>query len=167
MTASTKTSRSSRSRVPSLAPSYRRGIRWKTTLTLLILGLAVLAVYFPMRTAPGDNTLQGGDYLQLHLFRIRFAQEALFGPHRHLPGWYPRELLGTPFWSDMQNFPLLPTRLVLLRERLAYLSSAQRRRHGHSPAPVFLPPECCADTCLYWKRISPCRCSCGWCTVAW
>jgi hypothetical protein len=114
MTASTKTSRSSRSRVPSLAPSYRRGIRWKTTLTLLILGLAVLAVYFPMRTAPGDNTLQGGDYLQLHLFRIRFAQEALFGPHRHLPGWYPRELLGTPFWSDMQNFPLLPTRLVLL-----------------------------------------------------
>jgi hypothetical protein len=114
MTLSPKTSRSSRSQVSRLAQPERRGVEWKTFLTLLVLGLAVLAVYFPVRTAPGDNTLQGGDYLQLHLFRIRFAQEALFGPHPHLPGWYPRELLGTPFWSDVQNFPLLPNRLVLL-----------------------------------------------------
>jgi hypothetical protein len=30
-----------------------------------------------------------------------------------LPGWYPRELLGTPFWSNTQNFPFLPTRLAV------------------------------------------------------
>jgi hypothetical protein len=90
------------------------GPRWKTALTLLIMAIAVLAVYFPIQTSPGDNTLLGLDFDQLHMRRLEFAESALFGPHPHLPGWYPRELLGTPFWSNIQDFPLLPTRLILL-----------------------------------------------------
>jgi Bacterial membrane protein YfhO len=87
---------------------------WKPALCLILLALAVIIVYFPIRTQPGDNTLAGVDYLVLHRYRIAFAQEALFGSHPHLPGWYPRDLLGTPFWSNIQNFPLLPTRLAIL-----------------------------------------------------
>jgi hypothetical protein len=90
------------------------GPRWKTALTLLVMAIAVLAVYFPIQTSPGDNTLLGLDFDQLHMRRLEFAESALFGPHPHLPGWYPRELLGTPFWSNIQDFPLLPTRLILL-----------------------------------------------------
>ena len=74
----------------------------------------VLAVYVPVRTSPTDNALVGLDYFELHLFRIRFAQQTLFSPGPHLPGWYPRELLGTPFWSNIQDFPFLPTRLLML-----------------------------------------------------
>jgi hypothetical protein len=81
---------------------------------LLLLALAVLAVYFPFRTHPQDNSLLGIDYFQVHMRRMKFAEDALFSPNPHLPGWYPRELLGTPFWSNIQNFPLLPTRLILL-----------------------------------------------------
>lgn len=88
--------------------------RWKTGLTVLVMLLAVIAVYFPVSDAPGQNALWGADFYQLHLFRIRFAQAGLFGPNSHLPSWYPRELLGTPFWSNIQSFPFLPTRLVLL-----------------------------------------------------
>jgi hypothetical protein len=76
--------------------------------------VGVIIVYFPLPANPGDNTLLGLDYFQIHLHRIRFAQESLFSPHPHFPGWYPRELLGTPFWSNIQSFPLLPTRLMLL-----------------------------------------------------
>lgn len=74
---------------------------------------AVLAVYTPFPSAPGQNTLLGTDYLLLHARRIAFAQEALLGEGA-LPGWYPRELMGTPFWANVQNFPFIPTRLVLL-----------------------------------------------------
>src|SRR5439155_917964 len=28
--------------------------------------------------------------------------------------WYSREAMGTPFFADIQNFPLIPTRLPLL-----------------------------------------------------
>ena len=31
-----------------------------------------------------------------------------------MPAWYPRELLGTPFWSNLQNFPFIPTRLLVV-----------------------------------------------------
>ena len=85
----------------------------KTLLTLLALFACVTAVYFPIPTAPGQNTLLGSDYLQLHARRIRFAQES-FSQGQGLPAWYPRELMGTPFWSNVQNFPFIPTRLPLL-----------------------------------------------------
>ncbi|MDB5293221.1 MAG: Bacterial rane protein YfhO [Phycisphaerales bacterium] len=86
----------------------------RTLPAIAIMLLAVAAVYVPIPSSQGDNTLVGFDYLELHLHRIRFAQEALWGAHPHLPAWYPRELMGTPFWSNIQNFPFLPTRLLLL-----------------------------------------------------
>jgi hypothetical protein len=73
----------------------------------------VVAVYFPVRTQPDENTLFAIDFHQLHSRRIHFAQQA-FSTTGHLPAWYPRELMGTPFWSNVQNFPFIPTRLVLL-----------------------------------------------------
>lgn len=99
---------------PDLKPLQATTARWKTGLAVLLMLAGVTAVYLPIPNAPGQNALWGADFYQLHLFRIRFAQACLFGPNSHLPAWYPRELLGTPFWSNIQSFPFLPTRLVLL-----------------------------------------------------
>lgn len=81
-------------------------------LAILLMSLAVLAVYWS--PAVPDTMLIGSDYFQLHLRRMQFARDALFAPRPMLPGWYPRELLGTPFWSNIQNFPFIPTRLLVL-----------------------------------------------------
>lgn len=98
-------------RGPGPEPRRRDYITWLVAAAMLV---AVLAVYVPFASSPTDNALVGLDYFQLHYHRIRFAQEALFGAHPHLPGWYPRELLGTPFWSNVQDFPFLPTRLLMI-----------------------------------------------------
>src|SRR5580704_5135320 len=82
-------------------------------IAVFVMLAAVFLVYYPL-PSPQGNTLLGGDYLELHLLRIRYAQEALFGDHPHLPAWYSRQLMGTPFWSNIQSFPFIPTRLVLL-----------------------------------------------------
>jgi hypothetical protein len=100
-------------------PSRAEGINanakkhWTWVAVALMFAL-VLAIYIPVRTSATDNALVGLDYFELHLFRIRFAQQTLFSPSPHLPGWYPRELMGTPFWSNIQDFPFLPTRLLML-----------------------------------------------------
>ena len=62
----------------------------------------------------GTDALDGSDYGQLHVRRIRFAREALFGIRHMLPGWYPHEVLGAPFAANLQSFPWIPTRLLLL-----------------------------------------------------
>jgi len=62
----------------------------------------------------GTETLAGVDYDELHIRRIRFAREALFGARHTLPAWYPREVLGSPFAANLQSFPWIPTRLLLL-----------------------------------------------------
>lgn len=62
----------------------------------------------------GAGVLEGMDYYQLHVRRLRFAREALFGPQHRLPGWYSREALGTPFSANLHSFPWIPTRLALL-----------------------------------------------------
>jgi hypothetical protein len=82
-------------------------------LSQAVMYLAVLAVYVPLRSTPADNTMDGLDYHQLHARRIAFVQKAI-GEGGSLPGWYPRELLGTPFRANIQDFPFIPTRLVLL-----------------------------------------------------
>jgi hypothetical protein len=100
--------------------------RWaaiaSTSLVLLAMALGVVWVYFPLDIFEG-NQLLGMDYHTLHKYRIQFAQEALFEGEPHLPGWYPRELMGAPFWSNIQNFPFIPTRLILLlfRSDIAFL----------------------------------------------
>ncbi|HEV8112281.1 MAG TPA: YfhO family protein [Planctomycetota bacterium] len=78
---------------------------------LMILGL--LAVYCPLALFQGDQALLGIDYNNIHERRIRYAQEALGAAGGHLPAWYTRELMGTPFWSNIQSFPLVPTRLAV------------------------------------------------------
>src|SRR5262245_66379120 len=76
--------------------------------------LGVLAVYCPPSLLSGRFALVGVDFVHIHERRIRYAQEALFSAHPHLPAWYTRELLGTPFWSNIQSFPLIPVRLLVL-----------------------------------------------------
>ena len=83
------------------------------TWTLLGLALAVLWMYLPPSLFTGD-VLYGYDALILHVRRLEFARTPLFGESPSLPAWYPREFLGTPFWSNLQNFPLIPVRLPLL-----------------------------------------------------
>ena len=80
---------------------------------LALAVLAVLAVYGPGSVLTGQQVLLGADHVDLHARRMMFAREALWGAQHGLPGWYPRELLGTPFWSNTQNFPFLPSRLAV------------------------------------------------------
>lgn len=81
-------------------------------LSIAILAILTEAVYF--RPAVWRDGLFGSDYRGLHARHIAFARETLFGPARWLPGWYPRELLGAPFAANLQSFPWIPTRLLLL-----------------------------------------------------
>jgi hypothetical protein len=83
-------------------------------LMICLMLLGVFALYCPVQLLSGRHMLSGTDYVLLHMHRIRYAREALFGAHPHLPAWYTRELLGSPFWSNVQNFPFIPTRLPLL-----------------------------------------------------
>ena len=81
-------------------------------LSIAILAILTEAVYF--RPAVWRAGLFGSDYQELHARHIAFARDALFGPAHSLPGWYPRELLGAPFAANLQSFPWIPTRLILL-----------------------------------------------------
>jgi hypothetical protein len=88
-----------------------RGRSWISIAVLLLL---TEAVYIRPGFVVGGESLFGMDYVWLHVHRIRFAQGALFGPGHFLPAWYPRELLGAPFLANLQSFPWIPTRLILL-----------------------------------------------------
>jgi len=86
----------------------------RTWITVGLLLLLTEAVYVPASILTGRASLLGFDYLQLHILRMTFARDALLGPRHFLPAWYPHELLGAPFAANLQSFPLIPTRLVLL-----------------------------------------------------
>src|ERR1022692_3750921 len=88
--------------------------RARTCISIAILLLVTEAVYVRPWFVAGGGSLLGIDYFGLHIHRIAFAREALFGPAHFLPAWYPRELLGSPFLANLQNFPWIPTRLILL-----------------------------------------------------
>ncbi len=75
--------------------------------------VAVIAAYFPLKSDPSHNIQEGGDFYYLHARRIRFAVENL-SQRATLPAWYPAELMGSPFWSNVQSFPFIPTRLIVL-----------------------------------------------------
>ena len=62
----------------------------------------------------GTSSLMGSDYEMLHRWRLAFARQGLFGAGHTLPGWNPHEVLGAPFAANLQSFPWIPTRLVLL-----------------------------------------------------
>ncbi len=82
-------------------------------LALALMLLATEAMYLPLSVLRGTSTLYGWDYMMLHARRLAFARDALFSGHQ-LPGWYPREMLGTPFSANLQNFPWIPTHWPLL-----------------------------------------------------
>jgi hypothetical protein len=89
--------------------------RRRILLELLAVGVmcaAVVLVYW--NPTPDGMMPLASDYHQLHKLRMRFARNALFGEGHSLPAWYPRELLGAPFWSNIQSFPFIPNRLLLL-----------------------------------------------------
>lgn len=90
----------------------RESSRWTELGALVLLALAVVAVYCPWRVLNGAEVLTGADHAMLHARRMQFAQEELLGPRGELPTWYPREFLGAPFRANLQNFPLIPTRLA-------------------------------------------------------
>jgi hypothetical protein len=81
--------------------------------------LATAAVYVPSDIFNG-HPLLSGDYVTVHQRRLEFVENCLLAERpqgasgRVLPAWYSRELLGTPFWANLQNFPWIPTRLILL-----------------------------------------------------
>ena len=88
--------------------------------------VGVVLVYCPWSVLSRQARFIGADFEQLHAFRMTFAREAIFGPAHSLPAWYPRELMGTPFRADLQNFPLIPTRLavvLLFEPRVAFMVS--------------------------------------------
>src|SRR6478672_10810347 len=93
-------------------PMLSRGAA-SPVVAVLAMWAAVTVVFLPAKEYLTHNTQLGGDYHTLHARRMEFARESLLS-HGTLPAWYPRESMGTPFWSNIQNFPLIPTRLVLL-----------------------------------------------------
>src|SRR5436309_12051365 len=93
------------------APARRQA--WIAAAWATVMLLGVLATYVPPGLFHGNPHLYGIDYEMLHRRRIDFAVESLRAGHG-IPGWYPREQLGAPFWSNIQNFPFVPTRLALL-----------------------------------------------------
>jgi hypothetical protein len=88
--------------------------RWRAGACLFAAIVLTEAVYLRPAILTGKQALAGSDYEQLHMARLAFAEDGLFGPRHTLPAWYPRELLGSPFAANLQSFPWIPTRLVLL-----------------------------------------------------
>jgi hypothetical protein len=72
------------------------------------------AVYMRPEILRGSSSLMGSDYEMLHRLRLWFAEQWLFGPAHRLPAWNPHEVLGAPFTTNLQGFPWIPTRFILL-----------------------------------------------------
>jgi len=87
--------------------------RFRNLLAVSLMLIAVATLYRPWLVLGGNRTLFGFDYLQLHTHRIRYAREALFGPHPCLPAWYSRELLGRRSGPTCR-VSFIPNRLLLL-----------------------------------------------------
>jgi hypothetical protein len=92
----------------------RLGERWLACACVFAMIVLTEAVYLRPSILSGKMAMAGSDYLQLHKARMAFAVEGLFGPRHNLPAWYPHELLGSPFAANIQSFPWIPTRLLLL-----------------------------------------------------
>jgi hypothetical protein len=88
--------------------------RARSALAVAALLALTEAFYLRPGILLGADTLDGWDYGELHIRRIRFAREALFGVRHTLPAWNPHEVLGSPFAANLQSFPWIPTRLLLL-----------------------------------------------------
>ena len=92
----------------------KSGGRWRSLGSAALLLVLTAAMYVRPSMLTGRSVLLGLDFSGLHVRRMAFAQRALFGARHDLPGWYPREFMGSPFAANLQSFPWIPTRLVLL-----------------------------------------------------
>jgi hypothetical protein len=99
--------------------------RYRSALAVGALLVLTESFYLRPGILRGTETLDGSDYGELHIRRIRFAREALFGVRHTLPAWYPHEVLGSPFAANLQSFPWIPTRLLLflLDPAIAYAAA--------------------------------------------
>ena len=91
-----------------------RHARYASAFALLALLVLTEVVYLRPQILLGIGALVAMDYDRLHIRRIAFAREALWGVRHTLPAWYPHEVLGSPFAANLQSFPWIPTRLLLL-----------------------------------------------------
>src|SRR5262245_49085982 len=89
-------------------PQWWERFAWPSAMLV-----GVILLYLPAGIWRGDFSIYNFDFANLHQHRIQFVQEQLAATGS-LPAWYPRELCGTPFWSNAQNFPFIPTRLALI-----------------------------------------------------
>lgn len=71
--------------------------------------IATAAVYVRPGMVTGAEALFGSDYEMLHRWRMEFARQSY-----SVPGWNPHFAMGAPFAANLQSFPWIPTRLVLL-----------------------------------------------------
>jgi hypothetical protein len=85
--------------------------RVTSIFSFLAMTLLVGFVYTSFSLLTGKSYLLGIDFKGLFLFRIDYLKES-FSNGNGIPGWYSREFLGSPFWSNIQNFPLIPTRFI-------------------------------------------------------
>src|SRR5438067_715815 len=81
--------------------------RLRSFYAMLVMCIATSITYIPV---PGDNIppgtptmLMGIDFMNIHIRRMRYAHEAIFGPQGYLPGWHSRELGGAPFRANLQS----------------------------------------------------------------
>ena len=75
-----------------------RQARRKSALALLLMLVVTECFYLRPGILRGVNSLFGMDYQELQIHRLRFAREAP----------------GSPFAANLQSFPWIPTRLLLL-----------------------------------------------------
>jgi hypothetical protein len=92
------------------SPELLRG----PVISVAVLLVLTEAMYLRPSVLAGSRVLGGTDFYQMHVRRMEFVRNALFGAQHALPGWYPYEFMGTPFSANLQSFPWIPTRLVLL-----------------------------------------------------
>jgi hypothetical protein len=91
-----------------------RSSLWASAVWVAGLLLLTEVTYLPPSVLLGTNTLYGWDYILQHAPHLSVARDALFRGQHLLPGWYPRQMLGTPFSANIQNFPWIPSHLALL-----------------------------------------------------
>src|SRR3954447_4684604 len=121
----------------------------RDSLAMCVMIAAVVATYVPPRPTSDAPRQPASDYFTLHARRMRFARDALFGPRHALPAWYPRELCGTPFWSNVQSFPFVPTRLLVLLTLDPYAP------YTYAIATTLAATLAAVFTYLFCRRIKP------------
>ena len=86
---------------------------------LAVAALLVLTESFYLRPGflRGTEVLAGSDYDELHMRRLLFVRDALFGARHTLPAWYPHEVLGIALCRESAGPSGRSTRFVTPRPK--------------------------------------------------